>query len=235
MSPARPSRFTSILAGCCLTLVLSTVFSSARGAEVPSSPQQGTGGLREGTIVAFGDSLTQGYGISEKEAFPAQLERRLRSAGFAYKVVNAGISGETSSGALSRVKWILRQKPDIVILETGANDGFRGLQPDLIEKNLEETVRLLKEQGVIVVLAGMQMLSNLGPEYTDAFKKIYPKVAQRQNVILIPFFLAGVAGEPALNLPDGIHPTTEGYRMVTDLAFPYVLEAIRKVEVKSGQ
>jgi acyl-CoA thioesterase-1 len=183
----------------------------------------------EGTIVAFGDSLTQGHVLPEQEAYPARLEKRLRAEGFAFRVVNAGINGETSSGALSRVSWILRMKPDIVILETGANDGFRGINPEFIEKNISETIRILKENEVTVVLAGMQMLSNLGAEYTTAFRNIYPNVSRRHGAILIPFFLEGVAGEPSLNLPDGIHPTTEGYEIVVKNVWPYVLEAIGRV------
>ncbi len=182
----------------------------------------------EGIIVAFGDSLTQGFVLPEAEAYPAQLERRLRAEGFDYRVINAGINGETSSGALSRVNWILRMEPDIVILETGANDGFRGIKPEHIEKNISEIIRILKENGVTVVLAGMRMLSNLGAEYTAAFRDIYPRVAREHGVILIPFFLEGVAGEPSMNLPDGIHPTAEGHGILVKNVWPYVLEAIGK-------
>jgi acyl-CoA thioesterase I len=182
------------------------------------------------TIVAFGDSLTQGHILPEKEAYPAQLEAKLKSEGHAIKVMNAGINGETSSGALSRVKWILSLRPDIVILETGANDGFRGIKPDLIEKNISEIIRLFKENGITVVLAGMQMLSNMGAEYTRDFRAIYPRVAREHDVILIPFILEGVAGEPELNLPDGIHPTAKGHRMVADHVFPFVMEAIRRAK-----
>jgi acyl-CoA thioesterase-1 len=182
----------------------------------------------EGVIVAFGNSLTQGFILPEAEAYPAQLERRLRSEGYAHRVVNSGINGETSSGALSRVNWILRLKPDIVILETGANDGFRGIAPERIEANISEIVRILKENRVTVVLAGMQMLSNLGPEYTAAFRNIYPNVARRHGVILVPFFLEGVAGEPSLNLPDGIHPTSGGYGIVVRNVWPHVVEAIEQ-------
>jgi acyl-CoA thioesterase-1 len=197
-------------------------------AKGPSEAQQESG--TEKVIVAFGDSLTQGYTLPEADAYPAQLERKLRSEGFRYKVVNAGINGETSSGALSRVKWVLKMKPDIVILETGANDGFRGIKPEVIEKNLDEIIRILKEANVTVVLAGMQMLANLGSDYTAAFKSLYPRVARKQDVILIPFFLAGVAAEPALNLPDGIHPSAEGHAIVTRNVLPYVIEAIKRVD-----
>lgn len=209
------------------TVVLALLVLAGGGTTVALTESPKEGGP-EGVIVAFGDSLSQGFILPEAEAYPAQLERRLRSEGYAYRVVNAGINGETSSGALSRVNWILRLKPDIVILETGANDGFRGISPEHIESNISEIVRILKENRVTVVLAGMRMLSNLGPEYTTAFRDIYGNVARRHGVILVPFFLEGVAGEPSLNLPDGIHPTAEGYGVVVRNAWPHVVEAIEQ-------
>lgn len=183
----------------------------------------------EGLIVALGDSLTAGLGLPEGDAWPAQLERRLRAAGFRWKVVNAGISGETSSGARARLEWVLRLKPDILVLETGANDGLRGVPPHVLRENLDAMLTTLGERGVTAVLAGMQMLRNLGPAYTTAFARVYPDLAQKHRAILIPFFLEGVAGEPSLNQDDGIHPTAGGYRVVTDLAYPRVVEAIGRV------
>lgn len=182
----------------------------------------------EGTIVAAGNSLTAGFGVSEDEAYPARLERKLLKDGYRYKVINAGSSGETSSGLLSRVKWILTLKPDIVILETGANDGFRGINPEHARKNIEEAVRILNANRVTVVLAGMQIVQNLGKEYTDSFKAIYPAIAQKEEVILIPFFLEGLSGDPYLNQADGVHPTSQGYSIVVDNIYPYILEAIKK-------
>lgn len=182
------------------------------------------------TIVAVGDSLTEGYGLDESRAYPAILERKLAAAGYDYRVVNAGISGETSSGALSRIDWILTLNPRIVILETGANDGLRGIDPALTEKNIDAIVRRLKEQGVTVVLAGMKMVGNLGWQFTEAFAGIYPAVARRNDLILIPFFLEGVAGDPGKNQPDGIHPTADGYRIVVDKLYPHVIQAIAQVE-----
>lgn len=178
-----------------------------------------------GTIVAVGDSLTAGYGINEADAYPARLERKLQAAGFNWRVVNAGISGETSSGTLSRVAWVLRLKPDIVILETGANDGLRGIDPQVTKKNIAETVRLFKENQVTVILAGMRMVTSMGRDYTSKFASIYPEVAKEHDLILIPFFLQGVAGDPALNQGDGIHPVAEGYRIIADMMYPYVLQA----------
>jgi acyl-CoA thioesterase I len=188
----------------------------------------------EGTVVAFGDSLTAGYGLPEAESYPAQLEKRLRESGYRWRVINAGISGETSSGALSRVDWILKLKPDIVILETGANDGLRGVDPKLTQSNIDQTVTRLQEKGVIVVLAGMRMLTNMGPSFTREFAGIYPKVAKKHNLILIPFFLAGVAGDASLNQADGIHPIGEGYRIITEMVYPYLVQGIKNSKKKSG-
>ena len=198
----------------------------------PPAPQQAA--INEGTIVAVGDSLTAGLGVAEELAYPAQLERRLTAAGLPYRVINAGVSGETSSGALSRVHWILRLKPDIVILETGANDGLRGIDPNLTRKNIEDILRTLQGAHVSVIVAGMQMVANLGPEYTEAFRRIYPEAAKVFRVPLIPFFLAGVAGQSALNQSDGIHPTAEGYRIVAETVYPYVVQAIRERERSRG-
>ena len=182
----------------------------------------------DGTIVAAGDSLTAGLYVLENEAYPAQLEKRLLGDGYRYRVINAGNSGETSSGLLSRMKWILSMKPDIVIIETGANDGFRGVDPELTRKNIEGAVRILKSSGVTVVLAKMQIVQNLGKEYTEAFKAIYPAVAKKEGIIMTPFYLEGVAGNPDLNEPDGIHPTAAGYSIVVDNIYASVIEAIKR-------
>ncbi len=182
----------------------------------------------DGTIVAAGNSLTAGLYVLENEAYPAQLEKRLLSEGHRYRVINAGNSGETSSGLLSRMKWILSMKPDIVIIETGANDGLRGVDPELTRKNIEGAVRILKSSGVTVVLAAMQIVQNLGKEYTEAFKAIYPAVSKKEGIILTPFFLEGVAGNRDINAPDGIHPTAAGYRIVVDNIYPSVIEAIKR-------
>ncbi|RNC66627.1 MAG: arylesterase [Desulfuromonadales bacterium] len=200
----------------------------------PAAPKQQSAPAEEGIIVAVGDSLTAGYGLDETNAYPAQLERRLREAGYPWRVVNAGISGETSSGALSRVKWVLTLKPDIVVLVTGANDGLRGIDPKVTEKNLDEMIRTLKERNVTVVLGGMKMVTNLGRAYTGAFSAVYPAVARRHDLILVPFFLDGVAGRADLNQDDGIHPTAEGYRVVVDTVFPFVTRAIEKRRAKTS-
>jgi acyl-CoA thioesterase-1 len=194
------------------------VLIAEQGAETPVS---------EGVIIAVGDSLTAGLGVAEQEAYPALLERKLKKNGYNFQVINAGISGETSSGALSRIGWIIAQQPDIVILETGANDGLRGIPTQVIYENISRTVQLLKEGGVTVVLAGMQMLQNLGPVYTREFSDLYPQVAREQDIILIPFFLQEVAGNPALNQTDAIHPTVAGHRIIAETVYPYVLQVVQ--------
>ncbi|UFS70030.1 arylesterase [Geomonas sp. RF6] len=186
----------------------------------------------EGTIVALGDSLTAGYGVNKEEAYPAQLEKRLHSAGYRWHVINAGISGETSTGALARLDSILRLRPDIVIVETGANDGLRGTNPQILKKNLEQIVQTLKEKKITVVLAGMKMFSYLGKNYTEAFYSVYSDLARHHDLILVPFFLEGVAGQVALNQGDRIHPLPQGYRVVTDTVYPYVAQAIKRAKVE---
>ena len=183
-----------------------------------------------GTIVCVGDSLTEGYGLAEEQAYPAVLKQKLLADGHPYAVINAGISGETSSGTLSRINWIMTLKPDIVLLETGANDGLRGTDPELTRQNIRAIVQTLKRQNVIVILAGMEMLRNMGTAYTTAFREIYTTIAEEEHLLRIPFFLADVAGNPRLNQTDGIHPTAEGYKIVVETIYPYVLQAIGKLE-----
>ena len=196
----------------------------------PAPPTATSRPETRGVIVAVGDSLTEGLGVEKSEAYPALLEQKLRTNGYSYQVVNAGVSGETSSGALSRVNWVLNLKPDIVILETGGNDGLRAIDPELTEANLNTIIDRFRDDGADVVLAGMQTIQNLGQEYTDAYREIYPTVAAEQGTILIPFFLEGVAAEPDLNQEDGIHPTAEGYEIIVETVYPYVVEAIEKRE-----
>jgi acyl-CoA thioesterase-1 len=183
-----------------------------------------------GTIVAMGDSLTEGYGVAEDQAYPALLEAQLAARGYPYRVVNAGVSGETSSGALSRIEWVLTLKPDLIILETGANDGLRGLDPELTRKNIEKIVEIVHARKIPLILAGMRMFRNLGLSYTDAFDRIYPQIAKKYDLILIPFFLDKVAGIPHLNQADTIHPRAEGYQIVVQTLLPYVIQALEKLK-----
>lgn len=165
-------------------------------------------------IVALGDSLTAGYQLSYEESYPAQLQAELDRLGYRYRVVNAGISGDTTTGALGRLDSVLRHRPDIVIVALGGNDGLRGQSVDQMKANLEAMITRLQREGVTVVLAGMLMPPNLGPEYTKQFEQVYPELAAAYSLPLIPFLLDGVAARRELNLPDGIHPNKEGYTIV---------------------
>jgi len=174
----------------------------------------------------MGDSLTEGLGVESDQTYPAQLERKLQANGYNWTVINAGVSGETTTGALERVDWVLTLQPDIVILATGGNDSLRAIDPALTESNIRQLVSRLQAAGATVILAGMQTVQNLGPEYIEAFRTIYPKVAADTDLILIPFLLEGVAGDPKLNQEDFIHPTAAGYTIVVETIYPYVVEAI---------
>lgn len=181
----------------------------------------------QGVIVAMGDSLSAGLGVTPAKSYPAQLERLLAEKGLNYRVINAGISGETSSGARSRIDWVLKLKPDIVIIETGANDGLRGIDPALVEENIEQIILRFQQENVTVVLAGMMMVTNLGKEYVAAFNGVYPRLAQRHKVVFMPFFLKDVAAEESKNQSDGIHPNSAGYEIIASNLLPYVEEAIK--------
>ncbi|HEY7128124.1 MAG TPA: arylesterase [Nitrospira sp.] len=167
-------------------------------------------------IVAFGDSLTAGLGVAAEQAYPARLQRRLEEQGFRYRVVNAGVSGDTTAGGLRRVDWMLKSRPDFVILELGANDGLRGLNLEETKGNLERIIQRCQDASVTVILAGMKLPPNYGRDYTKGFEAIYPALARAYRLTLIPFFLDGVAGSASLNQADGIHPTSEGYRIIAD-------------------
>ena len=170
------------------------------------------------TILFFGDSLTAGYGIELEEAFPALIQERLDSLEMQYTVINSGLSGETTSGGLNRIKWVLNQNVDVFVLELGANDGLRGIPLEQTRANLQAIINQVKveNQDTQIILAGMQIPPNMGPEYTGEFRKIFPELALENDIPLIPFLLNGVAGIAELNLEDGIHPTPEGHKIVTE-------------------
>ncbi len=176
----------------------------------------------EGVIVALGDSLTAGLGVDADEAFPARLQVRLRREGYAYRVVNAGVSGDTTAGGLRRVDWVLRTNPEIVIVALGANDGLRGQSPQAVRANLEEIVARLQAAGARVLLAGMRLPPNYGAEFTKEFEALFPAVARRAKIAFMPFLLDGVATDPRLNQPDGIHPTAAGHQVIADHLWSYL-------------
>lgn len=176
------------------------------------------------TILFFGNSLTAGYGLDSEDAFPALVQQRIDSLGLDYRVINGGLSGETTAGGLNRLDWFLEDEPYVFVLELGGNDGLRGIAISETRSNLEKIIEKVqtKYPSTKIILAGMQIPPNMGQEYTDEFRKIYPKVASEKNVTLIPFLLEGVAGDPELNLPDGIHPTEEGHEIVFGTVWPYI-------------
>ncbi len=184
----------------------------------------------EGVVVALGDSLTAGLGVAADEAFPARLQARLRAEGYDYRVVNAGVSGDTTAGGLRRVDWALRAHPDVVIVALGANDGLRGQSPQAIRANLEEIVARLQASGARVLLVGMRLPPNYGAEYTKEFEAVFPAVARRAKIALMPFLLDGVAADPRLNQADGIHPTAAGQQMIADRLWPYLRPLLRPVK-----
>lgn len=173
---------------------------------------------QEKTILFFGNSLTAGYGVELSEAFPGLIQKRLDSLNLPYKVVNAGVSGETTSSGNSRIDWVLRQPVDVFILELGGNDGLRGIPLAETRKNLQSILDKVRAKypDVKIILGGMQVPPNMGGTYTSEFRSLYPELAKKNNVSLIPFLLEKVGGERKLNLPDGIHPTPEGHKIVAE-------------------
>jgi acyl-CoA thioesterase-1 len=179
------------------------------------------------TILFYGDSLTAGYGLTPEQAFPALVEKMLNSNGQQYRVVNAGVSGETSAGGLSRINWILNQHIDVFILELGANDGLRGVPLSSTKENLQGIINQVRKKYPVVkiVIAGMMVPPNMGTEYSNEFQTMFPKLANDNDTALIPFLLDGVAGDPTLNLPDGIHPNVQGHKIVAG----NVMQVLRQI------
>jgi len=180
--------------------------------------QENTPIAKKKTIVFYGNSLTAGYGLSPAEAFPAIIQKKLDSLGLPYQVVNAGVSGETSSGGKTRIDWILQQPMDIFVLELGANDGLRGIPLSETKKNLQDIIDKVKAKSpdIKLVFAGMEIPPSMGQTYTAEFRNIYSELAEKNAMTLIPFLLEGVGGEPELNQQDGIHPTAEGHLIVAE-------------------
>lgn len=188
----------------------------------------GSADATEGPIrlLAFGDSLVAGFGLASSNAFPAQLQRALREAGYEVEVINAGVSGDTTAGGAARIDWALGDDPDFALVELGANDALRGIDPESARDNLDYILQRLREERVPVLLAGMYAPANWGPDYVRAFNAIYPDLAAEYEVPLYPFFLDGVATEPRLNQGDGIHPNAEGVLVIVGRILPSVIDLI---------
>ncbi len=181
-------------------------------------------------ILVLGDSLTAGYGLDKNGSFPAVLEKYLRASGWDTTIANGGVSGDTSAGGKNRLKWALTKNPDVVIIELGANDGLRGLNPNNTKENLAAILRELRQRKISVLLAGMLAPPNFGKTYGQEFKKIYLDLAREFNVPLYKFFLDGVAGKPALNQSDGIHPNKKGVVVIVERILPRVVSILKTLK-----
>jgi acyl-CoA thioesterase-1 len=185
-------------------------------------------------IVAFGDSLTAGFGLAAQDAFPAQLERALAAAGVPAKVANAGVSGDTASGGLERLDWSVPEGTEAVIVELGANDALRGVDPAVTRKALDQILARLAARKLPVLLAGMRAPPNMGEDYARRFDAIYPALAEKYGTLLYPFFLDGVAAQASLNQRDGLHPTAAGVAAIVRAILPQVRELVRRALEKRG-
>jgi acyl-CoA thioesterase-1 len=214
-----------------VVILLAAWLTSCSGSTEKKEAEEGkqvVGTTPKKTILFFGNSLTAGYGIDPEESFAGRTQSRLDSLKKEYRVINGGLSGETTAGGLSRLDWFLEEEPYLFVLELGGNDGLRGIALTETKKNLLAIVDKVRAKypNTKIILAGMQIPPNMGQEYTEEFKAIYPAVAKEKNIVLIPFLLEGVAGDPDLNLPDGIHPTAEGHRLVMETLWPYISKAL---------
>ncbi|HEU4470119.1 MAG TPA: arylesterase [Flavisolibacter sp.] len=214
------SKIKSFMALCFIGTLLAC--GNSKNENGPSARPQKTdtaASKAAANIVFFGNSLTAGYGLeSPSQAFPGLIQQKIDSAGLPYKVVNAGVSGETTAGGNARIDWILRQPLSVFVLELGANDGLRGIPLEETRKNLQAMIDKVKAKypQAGILLAGMQVPPNMGRDYSEGFRKIYPELASKNETGLVPFLLEGVGGEAALNQGDGIHPTAEGHLLLAD-------------------
>jgi acyl-CoA thioesterase-1 len=185
-------------------------------------------------IVALGDSLTAGFGLAASQAFPVRLTAALKAKGINVSIANAGVSGDTATGGLERLDWAVPKDTEAVIVELGANDMLRGINPEVTGKAVDTIVRKLRERKMAVLVAGMLASPNMGAEYTEAFRKIFSSTAQAHGALYYPFFLHGVAGDPALNQPDGLHPTATGVDVIVKNILPSVEQLIERVKSQRG-
>lgn len=181
-------------------------------------------------ILCFGNSLTAGYGVAQEDSWPMLIQEKINSKGFEYEVIQSGLSGETSAGGLSRIKWVMKKPVDVFILELGPNDGLRGLPLEHTKTNLQKIIDIVRNKNpeVKILLAGMRVPPNMGPEYSDKFVKIFEELAKENSAELIPFFLNNVAGRKELNLSDGIHPNEQGQKIVAENVWKYLEPMLEK-------
>ncbi len=209
-----------------------TAAAAFYGAQAPAAPGEADPAKDEIVILAFGDSLTAGLHIPPDKAFPAQLQAALREKGYRVRVLNSGVSGDTVADGLARLDWSLDEKPDGAIVEFGANDALRGIDPKTTERALGEILNTLKDKHIEVLLAGMEAPRNWGQDYDDAFRAMYPRLAQEYGALFYPFFLKDVAAVQHLNLADGLHPTPEGVALIVRNILPEAERLIARIREK---
>lgn len=222
-----------VIAGLATTINLKSQFNSnPENKQIQEEIVQNeniTKAVESRVITAYGDSLTAGYGLSSEQSYPSLLQRKLDKEGYKYKVVNAGLSGDTTQAGLSRINWVLKTNPEIVLLELGANDALRGLPPENAKKNLEKIIQTLQAKKINILLAGMMSPRNLGEKYTKSFDSIYPELSKKYKIPLIPFFLQGVAMDRTLNISDGVHPNPKGYvKILENNIWKHIKPMLRK-------
>ncbi|RMH69207.1 MAG: arylesterase [Bacteroidetes bacterium] len=202
----------------------------------PDSAASAGGAPARATVLILGNSLAAGAGVDPQEAFPARLQEKVDALGWSFEIVNAGLSGETSAGGLRRIDWLLQRPVDVLVLELGGNDGLRGIEPEVTKQNLQAIIDKTRARypDVRIVLAGMQMPPNLGPDYTARFRAIYPELAAENDATLIPFLLEGVGDVPELMQADGIHPTAEGHAIVAETVWTYLRPVLEEVGAEKG-
>lgn len=218
------ARVLGFLALAC-TMACTTIGALAIAARAADTPIR---------IVAFGDSLTAGFMLPPSQAFPAQLQVALTAKGYKVEIVNAGVSGDTTGGGLHRLEWTLEPKPDGVILELGANDALRGIEPKLARENLDKMLSILKDKGADVLLAGIKAPTNFGPEYQASFDPIFTDLAAKYSVPLYPFFLDGVLGEKSLVMDDGLHPTGKGVAEIVKRILPEAEALVKRIAARKS-
>lgn len=227
MRVQRPIRINRRLAIATMAATIGGIVAAGMARSAPTAD-------RPITIVALGDSLTAGLGLASQDAFPAKLQKALAAKGLAVTIADAGVSGDTTSGGLARLDWSVPAGTDGVILELGANDALRGLDPAVPRASLEAILRRLKERGIPVLLCGMLSPPNLGADYARTFNAIYPDLARTYDAVFYPFFLDGVAGQRRLNQGDGLHPTAAGVDVIVAGILPKVEELIARIRAKGG-
>ena len=206
---------------CHLGVILAIFLSAMSGAVLPSYAAEPV------KLMVFGDSLAAGYGLQQPDSFTEKLSQALKQKGLSVRIISSSVSGDTTAGGKARLAWALADKPDAVLLELGANDGWRGIEPASSRQNLAEILRRLKAKGTRVLIAGMMAPPNLGKEYGREFNQIYPELARQFDVPLYPFFLAGVVANPRLNQQDGIHPNAQGVDEIVKRILPMVMKLVR--------